>query len=116
MLTDSERFAFLPRRLHAFETTGNAYDATQSDEQIKSGDTLIVLKERVVAVAYTWPLAVTAQAGALHSLTPLIGDTLLRVAGSFNLQEADIAAAIEMAVALGFDLDPAILALSAPVA
>ncbi len=24
----SDRFAFTPRRLHALETTGNAYDAT----------------------------------------------------------------------------------------
>lgn len=29
MLTDSERFAFTLRRLHAFETSGNAYDACQ---------------------------------------------------------------------------------------
>jgi hypothetical protein len=32
MLTDSERFAFTAHRIHAFETTGNAYDATQTDE------------------------------------------------------------------------------------
>lgn len=114
MLTDSERFAFLPRRLHAFETTGNAYDATQSDEQITSGDTLIILAERVVAVAYTWPFAVTAQAGALHQLAPLLSSTPGDVAGSFNLQEEDVAFAITMATALGFDLDPTFHALTKP--
>ena len=50
MFTDSERFAFDTRRHHAFATTGNAYDASQCDESIKTGDTLIVLPERVIAV------------------------------------------------------------------
>ncbi len=115
-LSEGERFSFLPRRLHAFETTGNAYDATQCDEQIKSGDTLIILSERVVGVAYTWPFAVTAGFGKLHSLAPLVADTLPGVAGRFSLQAEDIAFAITMAQALGFDLDPAILALCAPTA
>jgi hypothetical protein len=35
MLTDSERFAFEPRRHHAFASTGNAYDASQCDEAIR---------------------------------------------------------------------------------
>ena len=60
MLTDSERFAFETRRHHAFASTGNAYDASQCDEAIKTGDTLIVLAEEVVAIAMTWPFAVTA--------------------------------------------------------
>jgi hypothetical protein len=46
MLTDSERFAFETRRHHAFASTGNAYDATQCDEAIRTGDTLIVLPRR----------------------------------------------------------------------
>jgi hypothetical protein len=62
MLTDSERFAFETRRHHAFASTGNAYDASQCDEAIKTGDTLIVLAEQVVAIAMTWPFAVTEAA------------------------------------------------------
>ena len=38
MLTDSERFVFETRRHHAFASTGNAYDASQCDEAIKTGD------------------------------------------------------------------------------
>ena len=53
MLTISERFAFETRRHHAFASTGNAYDATQCDEAIRTGDTLIVLPENVVGVALT---------------------------------------------------------------
>jgi hypothetical protein len=56
MLTDSERFAFTPRRIHGFASTGNAYDATQTDDRIASGDTLLILPEGVVGVAHCWPL------------------------------------------------------------
>jgi hypothetical protein len=38
MLSDSERFASIPQRIHSFASTGNAYDATQIDERIASGD------------------------------------------------------------------------------
>ena len=38
MLTDSERFAFSVWRIHAFASTGNAYDAVQTDETIAAGD------------------------------------------------------------------------------
>ena len=71
MLTDSERFAFTAHRIHAFETTGNAYDATQTDEAIETGDTLLVHAEGVVAVAMTWPFAITTAHGHLHSMAPL---------------------------------------------
>ncbi len=48
MIMDSERFAFIPRRIHAFATSGNAYDACQTDEAIKTGHTLLILSEGVV--------------------------------------------------------------------
>ena len=77
MLTMSERFAFTTRRHHAFASTGNAYDATQCDEAIRIGDTLIVLPENVVGVAMTWPFAVTQAHGNLHALSaPGGGETL----------------------------------------
>ncbi len=55
MLDDSDRFAFTPTRIHAFDTSGNAYDATQTDERIVNGDILLILTEKVVGIAYTWP-------------------------------------------------------------
>jgi hypothetical protein len=51
MLIDSERFAFQPRRHHAFASSGNAYDATQCDEAIQTGDTLIIIADQVVGIA-----------------------------------------------------------------
>lgn len=69
MLTDSERFAFSAWRIHAFGSTGNAYDAVQIDESIAAGDTLLVPDEKVVGVAMTWPFAVTRESGKLHKLS-----------------------------------------------
>ncbi|TPL42589.1 hypothetical protein [Mesorhizobium sp. B2-4-5] len=55
-------------KVHFFDSTGEAYDATQCDETIQNGDVLIIPDEKVVGLADTWPVAVTKQAGHLHSL------------------------------------------------
>lgn len=55
---------------HHFGSTGEAYDACQCDENIKDGDLLIIEPEQVVGIAWTWPIAVTAQCGVLHTLKP----------------------------------------------
>lgn len=112
MLTDSERFAFETRRHHAFATTGNAYDASQCDEAIRTGDTLVVLAEQVVAIAMTWPFAVTAEAGKLHALSaPKPGETLADLARSLHVRAADFKHAVTLARSLGFALDPQLEAL-----
>ena len=105
MLTDSERFAFTARRLHALPTTGNAYDACQTDEGIATGDTLVVLAEGVVGIAWTWPLAVTASAGNLHSAKHDPDATVDQLATDFGMQTEDIAFAVAMARALHLPLD-----------
>ncbi len=115
MLTDSERFAFLARRYHGFATTGNAYDATQTDDRIETGDTLLILPEGVIGIAHCWPFAVTAASGKLHSISPKPADTLATFAASFSIADDDITAAVELARALGFAIDPAITDLLARV-
>lgn len=50
----------------SFYSTGEAYDACQCDARIKSGDMLVIERERVVGMAWAWPVAITAQAGKLH--------------------------------------------------
>ncbi len=105
MLTDSERFAFETRRHHAFVSTGNAYDATQCDEAILTGDTLIVLAEQVVAIAMTWPFAVTETCGKLHALSPpRPGESLAEVACALRH-------AADLARRLGFPIDPQLMPL-----
>ncbi len=112
MLTDSERFAFETRRHHAFASTGNAYDASQCDEAIKTGDTLIVLAEQVVAIAMTWPFAVTETCGNLHALVPpKPGESLAEVAASLHVRAADFRHAADIARRLGFALDPQLVPL-----
>ena len=112
MLTMSERFAFTTQRHHAFASTGNAYDATQCDEAIHTGDTLIVLPENVVGVAMTWPLAVTQTHGNLHAQSaPRGGETLADLARSLHVSPADFEHAAEIARRFGLPLDPQIEAL-----
>jgi hypothetical protein len=106
MLTDSERFAFTPRRLHGFATSGNAYDACQCDEAITKGDTLLVLPEGVIGIAWTWPIAVTAACGALHRVKDEPKSSLADLAATFEMQVDDLAEAIAIARALGLALDP----------
>lgn len=112
MLTDSERFAFETRRHHAFATTGHAYDASQCDEAISTGDTLIMLAEQVVAIASPKPFAITAEAGKLHSVAPpREGETLADIARSLHVTTADFEHAAELARCLGFLLDPNLVPL-----
>ena len=111
MLTDSERFAFTAHRIHAFETTGNAYDAVQTDETITTGDTLLVLAEAVVGVALTWPFAVSAEAGHLHQVAPKTGDTLDAFASSLGIKPRAISRAVALARQLGLTIEPALSAL-----
>ena len=116
MLTDSERFAFETRRHYAFASTGNAYDATQCDAAIRTGDTLIVLSEAVVGIAMTWPFAVTEACGQLHALAPpRPGESIADIARSLHVSAADFRHAADLARRLGFPLDPQLLPLlSAP--
>ena len=112
MLTDSERFAFVARRLHSFASTGNAYDATQCDETISAGDTLLVLTERVVGIAMTWPFAVTEANGKLHALaSPRTGETLDHLAKALMVRRADFDHAVDLARRLDFPLDPQLIPL-----
>ena len=107
MLTDSEGFAVEIRRHHAFASTGDAYDASQCDETIKTGDTLIVLAEQVVATATTWPFAVTESCGKLHALSaPRPGETLADLARSLHVSGAGFQHAADLGRRLGFPLDP----------
>ena len=112
MLTDSERFAFEARRLHSFASTGNAYDATQCDEAIKSGDTLLVLAEQVVGIAMTWPFAITEANGNLHALSsPRPGETLDDLAKALGVTRTDFEHAVDLARRLGCPLDPQLMEL-----
>ena len=54
--------------VHEFASTRQAYDGCQCNESIADGDVLSIPSQGVAGVAWTWPVAVTANAGDLHSL------------------------------------------------
>jgi hypothetical protein len=51
--------------IHRFESTERAYDATQCDPDIKTGDILVI--GNIIGVADTWPFVVTKESGQLHN-------------------------------------------------
>jgi hypothetical protein len=55
-------------KVHYFESTGDAYDASQCREDIKDGDILVVREEGVIGVlCKAWPVAVTKKFGKFHT-------------------------------------------------
>ena len=53
--------------IHFFGSSGEAYDASQCDENIKHGDLLVVAEEGVVGVlCQAWPVAITEECGVFH--------------------------------------------------
>jgi hypothetical protein len=67
-------------------------------------------------VAHCWPFAVTQVTGNLHGVQPKAHEALGDFAAAFNITTADIEAAIALAKALGFAIDPALAALTTPAA
>lgn len=76
--TDDERKAFTQTleegaewheapTVHTFESSGDAYDACQTDPMIATGDTLVIESEHCVGLAWAWPTAITPFAGKLHT-------------------------------------------------
>jgi hypothetical protein len=56
-------------KIHTFSSSGEAYNASQTHDEIKDGDILSVPSERVVGVLIeAWPTAVSEKTGEFHSL------------------------------------------------
>jgi hypothetical protein len=75
-------------RVIEFNSTGQAYDACQCDEDIINGDILIVRDENVVGVADTWPFAVTTQFGKFHTLADESNEANNKFRASINAAHA----------------------------
>lgn len=67
---------------HFFRMSGEAYDACQTgihyafdgEYEVKTGDLLVIEKEKVIGIADTWPVAVTKERGHFHE--PMAGVSL----------------------------------------
>lgn len=54
--------------VHTFDSTGDAYDASQTDDAIRDGDVLHVPSEEVTGFLHqAWPVAVTPLVGKFHA-------------------------------------------------
>lgn len=79
--------------VHRFASTGEAYDACMCYETIKRGDVLVIESEGVVGVAYTWPFAVTPEAGELHRLVDNAAGNATRAEFAESIKAAEAEAA-----------------------
>jgi len=97
-----------------FKSTGEAYDSCMTgfhledddshpdgyrEVEVKTGDTIVIESEGVVGLSMTWPVAVTAEVGALHEVAE--GKSLLFFE-EFTMEE--VRAAMAVAESLGFPL------------
>ncbi|WP_199570569.1 hypothetical protein [Streptomyces murinus] len=87
-------------KVHRFDSTGDAYDATQWNDEIRDGDVLVVESEGVVGILRSaWPAALTPANGELHKLTAPAGEV------DGGRYAASVAAAADVARSLGLTLE-----------
>ena len=110
----------------SFNETGDAYDACQCNEDIKTGDTLVIREAgyrgpcigrdedgfrvfkheaapidiAVVGLAWAWPIAVTVEAGNLHAIEEDTG-AYRRVIADAGFTVEQIRAAVDKAKEIG---------------
>jgi hypothetical protein len=72
-------------QVHTFPSSGDAYDATQCRDDIKNGD-ILACEDGVIGLAWTWPIAVTANYGKLHTVEVGQAAALLADAGITKAQ------------------------------
>jgi hypothetical protein len=77
MATDStlEPFEEVPTNtptVHVFDDSGEAYDLSQCDDNIRSGDVLYVPSENAAAILYlAWPTVLSGyERGEFHGVSP----------------------------------------------
>ncbi|MGC0418366.1 hypothetical protein [Embleya sp. AB8] len=86
--------------VHRFDSTGDAYDATQCRDDIADGDVLVVAREGVVGfLNRAWPAALTTEHGEFHTLGVFAHEV------EDGQYAASVRVAREQAEALGIPLD-----------
>ena len=112
---DPDRFAYRSFVAHVFATSGNAYDACQTNPALVTGTLLLVPAAQIVALADTWPFAVTASHGALHQVAAGRFADVEAMAAAFRVDCQCLLDAAGLARDLGFALDPALEPLLGPM-
>jgi hypothetical protein len=113
---DADAPAATPPAVFWFGSTEEAYNASQSRDDIRDGDVLAVESERVAAVLMgAWPVAVTRAHGQLHTDIGQPGADLRTVEGGRYAVSVD--QALALAATFGTDTDadgPAVDQADAP--
>ena len=81
-----------------FRSSGEAYDACNSRPEMATGRIFTVEAEKIVGISWAWPIAVTVQAGELHTVNR--DPRLWTVAPRGGFEEPEIAAAVKEAIEL----------------
>ena len=95
-------------KVHTYGSTSEAYDDTQTNEDVSQGDVLLIPSEKVVGFLLSaWPVAVTKECGNLHEMTdpsgPIKGESYDKP-GEIAMWETGRAAAKKLAQEMGFPL------------
>ncbi|MGE9695932.1 hypothetical protein [Streptomyces sp. CH6] len=92
--------------VHTFESTQQAYNATQCRDDVRDGDVLAIPSEGVVGfLRSAWPAAITAKTGELHGI---IGDPR-------TIDGGDYVASVDRAEAVARELGAALAERPKPV-
>ena len=90
--------------MRTFGSTEEAYNACQCDETIVDGDLLVVPREKIVGLAWTWPLAITTNYGEFHTLA--VGGCADHLLKDAHIPLERVANAIAYAAGKGWPVHP----------
>jgi len=81
-----------------FPSSGAAYDACNSREEMVTGRIFTVESEQIVGISWAWPIAVTQQSGKIHTVNR--DPRTWKRAPKGGFEEPEIAAAVKEAIRL----------------
>ena len=87
-----------------FPSSGNAYDACNSREEMHTGRIFTVESEKIVGISWAWPIAITKENGHIHSVSSDPRTWMMKADLSDGskqvLEEPEIAASVKEAIKL----------------
>jgi hypothetical protein len=81
-----------------FRSSGAAYDACNSRDEMYTGRIFTVESEKIVGISWAWPIAITKEYGHIHSVSS--DPRTWTVAPKGGLEEPEIAASVKEAIEL----------------
>lgn len=98
-------------RIHHFDSSEAAYEASLNEWDVREGDVLVVACERIVGLASTDPIAITIAAGALKMIEPMSRGMLL---DELVHGDREIGNAVDEALRHGWPIAPHYLVFAGP--